>query len=417
MTIHEFPVRLITRNPFQPRIEDDPQKEAELLESIKVSGIIQVPDGRLDPKDPNFAQLRCGHRRLAAWRKAFPGKPFRIDIKELTDREMSDGAIRENNDRHDLSAIEKMRAIQRRMKDFGLNELQAGEPFHLKTPSSVSNLLRLGHLPEKTQMLVHRGQLPERYARGLVLFSRMDPKAVDVGAASIAGTENESVRDGAYRNFMRVFLYSHGTSFNYMNAWPMSWPPKPIPAGHRLWTPTGVQSMLPACKGCPYLFDRDGFAKTCLRPDCFSEKTRIWKIKQAKKTEREKKKNPPAPVVKPRKQKPDPKIQYSAEASFLITAASYPLAPAIPAILIDILHGPIIGGYISPEWRRADRAERRRMLMIELLEDAIPHSQYDAGKPEKTAQGIKKIARGLRIRLPKAWDSTEPQKGGKKKRK
>jgi ParB/RepB/Spo0J family partition protein len=406
MTIREFPVSNIKPNPYQPRIEEDPQKEAELLESVKVSGIIQVPDGRLDPHDPNVAQLRCGHRRLAAWRKAFPGKPFRIDIKELTDLEMSDGGIRENNDRNNLSAIEKMRAIKRRMKDFGMTELQAGAPLHLKTPSAVSNLLRLGHLPEKTQLLVHRGQLPERYARGLVLFSRMDPKAVDQGAVKIAGAEDETRRDYAYRNYMRNYLQTHGV-YIYMNSWPMSWPGKSIiidPLKHPKETPKEI----PACTGCPWLFDRKEFSKYCLRPACHSAKTRLWKQKREKQLERTHSKLKTEPFIKPdpkKKEKPDPKIAYAVEADRLIKIAVVSLAPIIPNNLVDFLREPILGGWIDPKWKQAGLPERKRMLMADLLDnsDLIPHNSWDSGKPAKTIAAIAALARKLQVRMPKGW--------------
>lgn len=155
----------------------------------------------------------------------------------------------------------------------------------------------------------------------------------------------------------------------------------------------------------------------CLRPACHSAKTILWKQKKLKQEAKIKKTETPIKPAKPKKEKPDPKIAYAAEAKRLIKAAVPHLAQMIPVQLVDLLHEPIIGVWISPEWKRGGLREKRQLLMAELLEDAIPCSQYDAGKPAATKEKIKKIACSLRIRLPKDWDSTEPQKGGKKKRK
>jgi len=425
VTIREFSYNQIHRNPYQPRLEPDPQKEADLLESVKKNGILQTPDGRLDPNNKDETQLRCGHRRLAAWHKAFPDKPFRIDIKELNDLQMSEGGIAENNDRNDLSAIEKMRAIARRMKDFGLNQLDAAAPFHLKTAAAVSNLMRLGHLPEKTQLLVHRRLLPERYARTLVAFSRIDPKAVDSIALKISEAKEDRDRVNLLDDFIRSFLRKHGRQILSYDTWPLSWPPNqakltPAPAN----APKGAPAILLPCTGCPFLFDWKGFPTYCLRPPCFAAKEILWKEKENKKLARadakQKIKARASSPSKFKKEKPDPKIAYAAEAERLIKIAAVPLAPAIPDFLVDLLHELFCGGYKDPKWKRAGLPERKRMLMAELLDESeiVPHQHYNVGKPIKTIAAIAALARKLRIRLPKGWSAApagEPKKSKKGK--
>ena len=62
VSIHEIPVNQIERNPFQPRLEFDPEALEELSDSIKAQGIIQpLTVRKLSDK---AYQLIAGERRL-----------------------------------------------------------------------------------------------------------------------------------------------------------------------------------------------------------------------------------------------------------------------------------------------------------------------------------------------------------------
>jgi hypothetical protein len=176
------------------------------------------------------------------------------------------------------------------------------------------------------------------------------------------------------------------------------------------WT-KGAPAMVPHCTGCPFLFDWKDFPNYCLRPPCYAAKEILWKQKQNKKLERaavkQKIQARASAPAKPKKEKPDPKIAYAAEAERLIKIAVVPLAPIIPNNLVDFLREPILGGWIDPKWKRAGLAERKQMLMADLLDNSnlIPHNQWDAGKPAKTIAAIAALARKLRIRMPKGWSA------------
>jgi ParB/RepB/Spo0J family partition protein len=165
----------IHNNPHQTRQLD--QARVEQIElSIREHDLLQPPVGRKHPTIPGDAELAMGHHRSAAWFQARPNEPLTIDIRELTDKQMAEYAIIENNDRADLKAIEKAAALKRYMEDFGVKQEDAGKLFGLKTQGAVSNLLRLLQLPASVQDLVRDGKLPERHARTLLVASKMDAK-------------------------------------------------------------------------------------------------------------------------------------------------------------------------------------------------------------------------------------------------
>src|SRR5687767_10843203 len=106
-------------NPWQTRLAEDPEHIAGLAESIRDVGLLQTPLARLTPAG-GVAELAFGHSRLAAWKVAKPGEAFPLEIRALSDRQMSDLAAEENSRRKNLSAIETAKAIQKRIADFGL---------------------------------------------------------------------------------------------------------------------------------------------------------------------------------------------------------------------------------------------------------------------------------------------------------
>src|SRR5690242_1187333 len=75
------PVELINPNPYQPRQTEDAEAVAEIAQSIKRNGLMQVPTAR---QVNGHYQLAFGHTRLAAF-KLNGEECMPLIIRELDD--------------------------------------------------------------------------------------------------------------------------------------------------------------------------------------------------------------------------------------------------------------------------------------------------------------------------------------------
>lgn len=265
--VRAFPLAHIHPNPWQTRLGEDPAHLRALADDIAAHDLLQVPLARPHPDQPGHVQIAFGHSRLAAYvllNAEHPGpyESFPVDVRPLTDRQLSDFAASENAQRKNLSAIETATAIQKRIKDFGLTQLEAGQPFGYRDAASVSNLLRLLKLPAELQADVHAGALPERIARQAVRVSQLYPKDT-VAALKNAAAQPAAEREEAMLSALEDVLESKGRDLGQM-PFELNWPAAPIPLNGAA---TAELAELPACVGCPFLFKRDHRAY-CLRPAC-----------------------------------------------------------------------------------------------------------------------------------------------------
>lgn len=159
----EIDLSLISSNPYQPRVDFDEGKLAELSASIKEHGLIQPIIVRRAPKGYHII---AGERRLRACRMAGLEKAPAI-VKDATDAEMMQLAIVENVQRQDLNPVEESGAYQRLIDDFGMNQEEVAELVGKSRPA-VANKLRLAKLPSDVLELVSRETLSEGHARALL---------------------------------------------------------------------------------------------------------------------------------------------------------------------------------------------------------------------------------------------------------
>lgn len=178
----------INPNPWQTRVGDpDPKYIKALAMDIAANGLLQAPVGRLINADGSnlkqtdgdtdtfIIQLAFGHNRLAAYRylnnnpDLYPGEfsTIPIDIRNLDDQQMAIMAWSENEKRRDVSPIERARAIERRMTDFGWSQQDVADQLGLARPT-VSNILRLLKLPQNIQDALHAGDISARVAESLL---------------------------------------------------------------------------------------------------------------------------------------------------------------------------------------------------------------------------------------------------------
>ena len=278
MNYQTFPLDHVDENPWQTRTYADPQHVQAIADSIKDNranqigehGLLQVPLGRMVG---DRVQLAFGMTRRAAWQIANPDLPFPVIIQSLSDRRMSDLAAEENAKRKNLSAIETAQAIQRRMKDFGLTQMEAAQPFGYASQGSVSNLLRLLQLPSTVQAMVQENKLAERNARALVVLTRIAPAETETVALKSISTDNP---ESAIADAIDQLLWKTGRHLSYA-AFKPSWPNKPIVLGTLIDEP-GAEGIaeLPACVGCDFNVKRGGPSDgICARPACYDAKQKI----------------------------------------------------------------------------------------------------------------------------------------------
>ena len=162
----EIPVEAVQANPFQPRVEFDPVRLAELADSIRENGLLQPIVVR--PVGEAF-EVVVGERRFRAIQNlGWSSVPALI--RTLNDEQMLVVALVENLQRHDLSALEEARGYRRLMDDFGLTQEQVGR--HVgRDRSTVANALRLLGLPEAVLRLLAKGELSAGHGRALLTLS------------------------------------------------------------------------------------------------------------------------------------------------------------------------------------------------------------------------------------------------------
>jgi ParB family chromosome partitioning protein len=162
-------VDLIEPNPFQPRVNFDPDALQELADSIRNTGLIQPVTVR---KNGAKYQIISGERR---YRASILAGMDRIPayVMEVDDKRMLEMAIVENIQRENLDPIELATSYQRLMEECALTQEQLSDRIGKKR-ASVANQLRLLRLPERVQQDIKAGRLSVGHAK--VLLGVEDPK-------------------------------------------------------------------------------------------------------------------------------------------------------------------------------------------------------------------------------------------------
>ena len=160
--IIEIEVNALQSNPLQPRSLITPESLTELIDSIKVHGILEP---LVVAKTPAGYQIIAGERR---WRAA---KIVGLEtvpsiIKETTPQGMLEMALVENVQREDLNPLERAQAFIRLMKEFGLNNKTIAKRIGKNAPY-VSNSLKLLTLPDALKDGLLSGLITEGHARAL----------------------------------------------------------------------------------------------------------------------------------------------------------------------------------------------------------------------------------------------------------
>jgi ParB family chromosome partitioning protein len=168
-----IPVDLLEPNPFQPRMNFDPEALQELADSIRTFGLIQPVTVR---KKGSKYQIISGERRYRA--SILAGMDMiPAYIRDATDQGMLEMAIVENIQRENLDPIEVAMSYQRLMEECRLTQEQMADRVGKKR-ASVANQLRLLKLPAKVQHDLKVGLVSVGHAK--VLLGVDDPKAQEM---------------------------------------------------------------------------------------------------------------------------------------------------------------------------------------------------------------------------------------------
>jgi len=182
----ELDINLVEPNPLQPRGTILPSSLNDLMDSIKEHGVLEP---LVIAHTPAGYQIIAGERR---WRasKALGLKKVPVIIRETTPRGMLEMAIVENVQRSDLNPIERGKAFDRLMREFGLTNAEIAKRVS-KSPAYVSNTLKLLELPDALKDGLIGGLITEGHARALA--SIQDTRLM-IEAYKLVLKEDASVR-------------------------------------------------------------------------------------------------------------------------------------------------------------------------------------------------------------------------------
>ncbi len=174
--VHWIETRLISANPYQPRIEFNDDTINELADSIRQYGILQpltvtqAPMATADGGSEMHYELIAGERRLRASRMAgLERVPVIIRVGD-TNKQRLELAIIENLQREDLNAVDRAKAFLQLAQEFSLSHTEIGKRMG-KSREYVSNTLRLLALPQYILDGLVGRKISEGHTRPLLMLA------------------------------------------------------------------------------------------------------------------------------------------------------------------------------------------------------------------------------------------------------
>jgi len=158
-------VSKVRPNPYQPRLNFDPESLNELKRSILEKGVIQPVTVRR-VANGNY-ELISGERRIRASQEAGLKTIPAYIIKVSSDEEMLELALVENLQREHLNPLEIAVSYQRLIDECRLTQEEVGQKIG-KDRTTVTNFLRLLKLPEKIKDSLRKDEITMGHARALI---------------------------------------------------------------------------------------------------------------------------------------------------------------------------------------------------------------------------------------------------------
>ncbi len=162
--LRNLPLDVIRPGRYQPRSVFDPEKLAELADSIRAQGVVQPVVVR--PVEDGQFELIAGERR---WRAAQQAGIDAIPavVRDVPDEASVAMALIENIQREDLNPLEEATALRRLIDDFQMTHQEAADAVG-RSRAAVSNLLRLLELMQEVKDMIDMRLIEMGHARALL---------------------------------------------------------------------------------------------------------------------------------------------------------------------------------------------------------------------------------------------------------
>jgi ParB family chromosome partitioning protein len=183
----EAPTASLDPNPYQPRSVFAPGPLAELVASIRESGMVQPILVRR--KGERYEIIAGERRHRAAQALGLPTVP--VAVRDVPDDRLLELALVENIQRSELTPLEEAHAYERLQHELGLTQEEIAKRVGTERPT-IANTLRLLRLPKEVRELVSLGALDGGHGRALLALERAEEQ---VALAREAARRGLSVRE------------------------------------------------------------------------------------------------------------------------------------------------------------------------------------------------------------------------------
>ncbi len=157
-TVH---LKTIRPSELNPRKTFDKESMRELVESVKLQGVLQPLIVRPTPGGSSDYEIVVGERRYRAC-VAADIMQVPVIVRELDDEAALEAMLAENLMRENLEPLEEAVAVKRFL-DVGMTQVQLAKRIG-KSQAWISNRLRMLELPEGLQRMVAEGQIGVEHA-------------------------------------------------------------------------------------------------------------------------------------------------------------------------------------------------------------------------------------------------------------
>jgi ParB family chromosome partitioning protein len=166
-SLNQIEIKNINTNPFQPRLEFDPERLEQLKNSISENGVIQPITVR--EVDGGY-ELIAGERRLRAVQElGFSEIPAYI-MTITSENQLLELALVENIQRDDLNPIELAKAYHKLQIEHGLTQEAVAQKVG-KDRATIANFIRLLKLPDQIQESLRHEDISMGHARAIIGLS------------------------------------------------------------------------------------------------------------------------------------------------------------------------------------------------------------------------------------------------------